>query len=136
MGFHSIMTTTHPPKSNFLLQGSKVPFGCLPVRSLSPGGTRPNTTWSGTLHKNWCQVWGVASSAISINSHQQINLHYPASSGWPPEQHITSTSPRHARNPFDQEGPRSGSYPQQTDCIELAAIGKSSAQHPTSSHMG
>jgi hypothetical protein len=93
VGFHSLTTTTHPPTSKFHLQGSKLPLGRLPVRSLSPGGTGPRPPWSGTLHKNLCQVWGVASSAISVNSHQRINLHHPAGSFL--AGHLNATSLQH-----------------------------------------
>ena len=49
MGYHTLTTTTPPSKSTFHPQGSKVPLGCLPVRSVSPGGTGPKTPSSGTL---------------------------------------------------------------------------------------
>jgi hypothetical protein len=58
----AITLSRRPPTiqtSAFHLQGSKVPLGCLPVRSLSLGGTEPKTPWSGTLHKNWCQCVGM-----------------------------------------------------------------------------
>jgi hypothetical protein len=51
VGFHSLTTTTQPSNVNFHLQGSKVPLGCLPVSSLSPGGAGPKTPWSGTLQR-------------------------------------------------------------------------------------
>jgi hypothetical protein len=61
VGFHCLMTTTHTPTSTFHLQGSKLQLGCLPVRSLSPGGAGPKTPWSGTLQENWEKRQGVIS---------------------------------------------------------------------------
>jgi hypothetical protein len=70
VGFHSLTATTHPPNVN------------LTVRlSVSPGGQGQRPPGQGHYIKIWCQcVWGVASSAISANSHKQINLHHPANS--------------------------------------------------------
>jgi len=38
VGFHSLTTTIQPP--NVHLQGSNLPLGCLPVKSLSAGENR------------------------------------------------------------------------------------------------
>ena len=82
MGFHSLTTTTHPPNVNLPSSGQQSTARLSAhKRSFSSWGTGPKTPWSETLHKNWCQcVWGVAPSFISVNTHQQINLHLPASS--------------------------------------------------------
>jgi hypothetical protein len=53
----AITLSRRPPTlqmSTFHLQGSKVPIGCVPVRSLSPVGRGPKTPWSGTLQLLKC----------------------------------------------------------------------------------
>jgi len=48
----AITVSRRPPTlqtSTFHLQGSRVPLGCLPVKSLSPRGAGPKTPWSRTL---------------------------------------------------------------------------------------
>ena len=94
MGFHSLTTTTHPSNVNLPFSGQQV-TARLTARKVSvAGGTGPKTPWSGTLHKNLVSVCGgIASSATSVNSHQQINLHHPSSSFL--AGHLNDTSLQH-----------------------------------------
>jgi len=95
VGFHSLTTTTHPSNVNLLSSGQQV-TARLSARKLSLAGgeqgARPPR--QGHYIKIWCQcVWGVASSAISVNRHQQINIRHPASSFL--AGHLNDTSLQH-----------------------------------------
>ena len=82
MGFHSLTTTTHPPNVNLPSSGQQV-TALLSARKFSVAGGKqgPRPPGQGYYIKIWCQcVWGVASSAISVNKHPQLNVHHPASS--------------------------------------------------------
>jgi len=109
------------------------PLACLPVKSLSPGGTGPRIPWSGTLHKNLvsvCVGCGIVGHLRQYSSTDSSSSSCEFVSGWPPERHIASASPGLIWSPFDQEGPRSGSCPQQTETVQSLPPLRKAARSP------
>ena len=60
----------------------------------------------------WCFCWRLS---LSSNSFTFITL--LVHSGWPPEWHRTTASPRLVRSPLDHKGPRIGSCPHEMEAI-------------------
>ena len=71
----SLFNDDHPPSktSTFHLEGSTLPFGCLPVRSLSPGGngTPPRPPGQGHYRLDRLKISHLKTQTIHVcNTHQ------------------------------------------------------------------
>ena len=79
MGFNSLTTTTHPPTSNFHLQGSKLPLG-LSARKVSvAGGNRAQDPLvrDTTLVQQHAMAWIVWGSNLNKSEIFHTYLDWP-----------------------------------------------------------
>jgi len=94
VGIHS--NDNHPPSRRQPSIFRQQVTARLSSRKVSVAGGKQGPRHPGQGHciEIWCQcVWGVASSAISVNSRQRMNVHHPASSF--PAGHLNDTSLQH-----------------------------------------